>query len=98
MVTIHFLQRSTILHDVFLWWCSVVDAARLTGWAKLGEIANCISEFEFCNNTLTYFIRKKFLFCAFGSFLFCEWVPRPSLFDTDILKFSTSSVPVNIFN
>ena len=77
---------------------SVVDAARLTGWAKPGEFGNLTSEFELSSHTFPHFMREKILFYVFGSFLFRECVPRPSLFDTDILKFSTRSITVNFFS
>ena len=54
---------------------------------------------EYLNlNFVPHFMRKKFLFRPFGSFLFRECVPHLILFDTDFLKFSTRSVTVNIFN
>ena len=88
----------------------VVDATRLTGWVKPGEIWQWISEFEFCNHTKI--LTPLHPFYAEKIFISCVWlipvsrVSTPSSpFDTDILqpilldlKFSTRSVPVDISN
>ena len=61
---------------------------------------NWISESEFCNhtkiNTVAFIMRKMFLFLAFGSFPFRECVHVQDTVSD--LKFSTRSVPVDIYN
>ena len=44
-----------------------------------------------------HFIRKSFLFLAFGSFPFPEFVLRPSVFDTIILQHSLSDLKFSRF-